>query len=140
MNNPTYAGRPFRAQALMLVAAAAMLGFPVGPGTSAKVDSFARVFSREAAVAPAPAPAAAYVESSDVLPPFPDEAVGVSPGRAYAWVPGYYRWTESRGANHWVWFKGHYEYPPSPRAAWMAPHFEDSGSTMIYVGGYWRIP
>ena len=140
MNNPTYAGRPFRAQALMLVAAAAMLGLPAGPRTSVQVDSLARAFSRGTAVATPRAPVAVYVESTDVLPPFPDEAIGVSPGRAYTWVPGYYRWTASHGGYHWVWFKGHYEYPPRPGAEWMAPHFEDSGSTMIYVGGYWRIP
>ena len=139
MNNPTPTGRPFHGQVLMFGAAAAMLGLPVGPGTSVQVDSLARAFSRKAAVAVRHAPAV-YVESSDVLPPFPDETVGVSPGWAYAWVPGYYRWTASRGGYHWVWFKGHYEYPPRPGAEWMAPHFEDSGSTTIYVGGYWRIP
>jgi hypothetical protein len=140
MNNPTYTGRSFHGQALLLAAAVVMLGLPAGPGTSVQVDSFTRAFSRRAAVARQPAPAAVYVESSGVLPPFPSESAGPSPGRSYAWVPGYYRWAASHGGFHWVWFKGHYEFPPSPGAEWMAPHFEDSGSSMIYVGGYWRIP
>jgi len=138
MNNPTRAARPFHGQALMFVAAAAMLGLPSGPGTSVQVDSLARAFSRGAAAAPR-APAA-YVESSQALPPFPRESAGAPPGRDYRWVPGYYRWTAVRGGYHWVWFKGHYEYPPRAGAQWMAPHFEDCGNTRIYVGGYWRIP
>jgi hypothetical protein len=73
-----------------------------------------------------------------VAPQNPLEQKGNPPGPGYAWVPGYYSWSATHGGHHWTWFKGHFENPPRAGAVWVAPHFEDTGSDRIYVGGYWR--
>ncbi len=137
MNSPTYSGSPPYGH-LLLLTAAALAAMSVGLRVSVPEDPFQRTFVRQDVEAtPVQAAAPQYVEASDILPPPPHEVVGVSPGTDLTWVPGYYMWAAVRGGHHWVWFKGHYEHPPHPGAAWMAPHFEECGGGTVYVGGFW---
>jgi len=121
-------------------ALAALFALSVGPELVAPQNPFSQnFFMQRAAMLERVAHARpAYVESSQAFPPFPRETRGSAPGAGYAWVPGYYSWTATHGGHHWTWFKGHFENPPRPGAQWVAPHFEDTGSDRIYVGGYWR--
>lgn len=138
MNSPTYSGSPPYGH-LLLLTAAALAATSVGLRVSVPQNPFARGYVRQVIEAAQPqAGAPKNVETSDTLPPPPHEVVGVSPGKGYTWVPGYYLWAAVRGGHHWVWFKGHYEHPPHPGAAWMAPRLEDLGGSPVYIGGYWR--
>lgn len=119
-------------------ALAAFFALSIGPDVVAPQNPFAENFITKRATLVKPAPVTVYVESGNVLPPVPAEKPGVSPGPGYAWVPGYFSWSATRGGHHWTWFRGHFENPPRPGAVWVAPHFQDTGSDRIYVGGYWR--
>jgi hypothetical protein len=68
------------------------------------------------------------------VPPAPQtEVVTVSPGPAYAWVPGVWVW---RG--RWVWGPGHWAVGPHPHALWVQGHWERRGRRSYWVEGYWR--
>jgi hypothetical protein len=73
-----------------------------------------------------------YVRSGP--PPLRAEAVLVSPGPGYVWIPGYYR--NERGG--YVWIGGHYERSPRARARWVPGHWENSRRGWYYVDGHWR--
>jgi hypothetical protein len=139
MNSPTHSGNPLHGNLLLgfTTALAALAALSLGPDVRAPQNPFSENFLTQRATV-AKAASARVVESSTAFPPFPKELKGVAPGPGYAWVPGYYSWTVSHGGHHWAWFRGHYENPPRMGAIWVAPHFEDTGSDRIYVGGYWR--
>jgi hypothetical protein len=68
-------------------------------------------------------------------PPLRREAVLVSPGPGYVWVPGYYRYERSG----YLWVGGRYERPPRARARWVAGHWQqDRRRGWFYVQGHWR--
>ena len=124
----------------MTTALAAFFALSIGPELVAPQNPFSQNFLVQR-VAPRFVPAKrSYVETRDAFPPFPREEHGQAPAAGYAWVPGYYSWTATHGGYHWTWFRGHFENPPRAGALWVAPHFEDTGSDRIYVGGYWRQP
>lgn len=138
MRAPVDFGRSQQGHFPLFFAAAAVLALAIGPEISVPTRQFAKAVS-QGRTAPVQVAAAAPVSyaSGEVFPPFPEETRGASPGRGYVWIPGYYRWAASHGGYRWVWFDGHYEYPPRPRAAWMAPSLVKVGASMIYIGGYW---
>jgi hypothetical protein len=75
-----------------------------------------------------------YVQSPPpAVPAPPPEAVVVTPGPAYVWVPGYWSWNGS-----WVWVAGHYVVPPHPRAVWVGPHWGHGPHGYVWIRGYWR--
>jgi hypothetical protein len=67
-------------------------------------------------------------------PPLRTEAVLVSPGPAYVWVPGYDRYD----GRAYVWEAGRYERPPRPRARWVAGHWQQERRGWFWVDGHWR--
>jgi hypothetical protein len=67
-------------------------------------------------------------------PPLRAEAVLVSPGPGYVWVPGYYQYT----GGGYVWVGGRYERPPRARARWEAAHWERDRRGWYFVEGHWR--
>ena len=141
MNSPTHSGNPTHGNLLVgfTTALAALFALSIAPNVVAPQNPFAQNFiTKRAAIERRISAAAATNESGTVLPPFPLERKGNPPGPGYAWVPGYYSWSATHGGHHWTWFKGHFENPPRTGAVWVAPHFEDTGSDRIYVGGYWR--
>ncbi len=73
-----------------------------------------------------------YVRSGP--PPLRSEAVLVSPGPGYVWIPGYYRY--ERGGD--VWIGGHYDRAPRARARWVPGHWENSRRGWYFVEGHWR--
>ncbi len=141
MNSPIQSGTPAHGHLLMgfTTALAALFALSIGPELVAPQNPFAQNFFMPRGTVQKVAPAKpAYVESRSTFPPFPQEARGTPPGAGYAWVPGYYSWTATHGGYHWTWFRGHFENPPRQGAQWVAPHFAETGSDRIYVGGYWR--
>ena len=73
-----------------------------------------------------------YIRSGP--PPLRAEAVLVSPGPGYVWVPGYYRY-EGGG---YVWLPGRYERAPRARARWVPAHWERDRRGWYFVDGHWR--
>jgi len=67
-------------------------------------------------------------------PPLRREAVLVSPGPEYVWVPGYYRYD----GRAYLWVAGRYERPPRPRARWVAGHWQQERRVWFWVDGHWR--
>jgi hypothetical protein len=67
-------------------------------------------------------------------PPLRSEAVLVSPGPGYVWIPGHYRY--ERGG--YVWVGGRYERAPRSRARWVPGHWENGRRGWYYVEGHWR--
>jgi hypothetical protein len=67
-------------------------------------------------------------------PPLRTEAVLVSPGPQYVWVPGYYRYD----GRAYVWVAGQYERPPRPRARWATGHWQQDRRGWFWVDGHWR--
>jgi hypothetical protein len=85
-----------------------------------------------AATACAGASGRVYVRTGP--PPLRREAVLVSPGPGYVWVPGYYRYDRSG----YVWVGGRYERPPRARARWVAGHWQHDRRGWFFVDGHWR--
>ena len=67
-------------------------------------------------------------------PPLRTEAVIVSPGPGYVWVPGYYR-SDGRA---YLWVAGRSERPPRARARWVSGHWQQDGRGWFWVDGHWR--
>jgi hypothetical protein len=68
------------------------------------------------------------------IPPAPQaEVVGVSPGPAYVWVPGYWTWQ-----GRWVWIGGCWTIRLHPHAVWVGGHWGHRGHGYVWVRGYWR--
>ena len=97
-----------------------------------RIPTAALVFTASLCASTACASGRVYVR---VGPPVPRvEAVLVSPGPRYVWLPGYYRWD---GAAY-VWLPGRYELPPRPRAVWVRPHWERERRGWYFIQGHWR--
>ena len=70
-----------------------------------------------------------------VAPPPPIvEHRPVPPGRAYAWVGGYYRWNGHR----YVWVGGHWVMPPHYGGVWVPGHWAPRGGGYVWIAGHWR--
>ncbi|HXO20987.1 MAG TPA: hypothetical protein VOA87_13815 [Thermoanaerobaculia bacterium] len=67
-------------------------------------------------------------------PPFRHEAVIVTPGPGYVWLPGYYDWRDS----NYFWVEGRWEQPPRRGAIWVAPRYVRRHGTFYYHRGHWR--
>ena len=67
-------------------------------------------------------------------PPVRREAVLVSPGPGYVWIPGYY----SYAGNGYAWVPGRYERAPRARARWTPAHWERDRRGWFFVEGRWR--
>ena len=78
--------------------------------------------TREAVVAKAP-PARIRFESKPA-----------SPGPAYVWIGGHWRWT----GTSYVWVSGHWVNPPRPGAVWVAGHWAHRGGGYVWIEGHWR--
>jgi len=73
-----------------------------------------------------------YIRSGP--PPLRAEAVVVSPGPGYVWIPGYYNY---RGGGY-AWVGGRYERAPRARARWVPSHWERDRRGWYFVEGRWR--
>jgi hypothetical protein len=87
-------------------------------------------------------PAAAQVSGGIYVqfgPPAPVyQPVPPPPGPYYVWVPGYYRWDDSR----YVWVSGRYERPPYAGAYWVPGYWGHHGrgrgrGEWYWVPGHW---
>ena len=67
-------------------------------------------------------------------PPMRTEAVIVSPGPGYVWVPGYYRYD----GGGYVWVGGRWDRPPRGRGRWVPAHWERDRRGWYFVEGHWR--
>ncbi len=67
--------------------------------------------------------------------PPPPEPIYVSPppppGPTAVWVPGQYQWDGYR----WVWYPGHYAYPPYPDAVWLDGYWAVAMCGWVAIGG-----
>jgi hypothetical protein len=73
-----------------------------------------------------------YVETG---PPAPIvEAVVVSPGPEFVWVPGYYRWD----GGAYLWMAGRWERPPHGQRRWVPGSWDHSKRGWRYREGRWR--
>ena len=91
---------------------------------------FAVILSGAACGTTAP-PNAVYV---DVAPPKPlEETKGISPGSAYVWTKGYYRWDGST----YIWVDGGWKRPPRAGAVWTPGIWKKSGKGWYWVDGRW---
>ena len=75
-----------------------------------------------------------YVEAPLPPPPPRAEVIVATPGVAYVWVPGHWRWRE--GAYFWQ--AGAWRRPPRAGAAWVEPRYENRGNRWVLIEGYWR--
>ena len=73
-----------------------------------------------------------YVRSGP--PPLRSEAVIVSPGPGYIWVPGYYRYD----GGGYLWVGGRWDRPPRGRGRWVPSHWERDRRGWYFVEGHWR--
>ncbi len=70
-----------------------------------------------------------------VGPPAPIvEARVIPPGRAYVWVPGYYRWD----GRTYVWVAGRWELPPARCHAWVPGHWAQHRRGWYWVNDHRR--
>lgn len=103
-------------------------------------------------VHPVAAPVAVYVEPQPVIsvyidppveqpPPVfigwapPPMLVDAPPSMPFAdavWVGGYWGWQ-----GRWVWAAGRWIAPPQPNLLWVQPYYENRGSAVVFVTGYW---
>jgi hypothetical protein len=86
----------------------------------------------------APPPAEPGPDPNSVVaqaPPAPQvEAVPVSPGPTYYWVPGYWNWS-GRG---WIWVGGGWHPRPWHGAVWVGGHWAHHNHGWVWIGGNWR--
>jgi hypothetical protein len=69
-----------------------------------------------------------------VAPPKPlEEKQGVSPGTAYVWTKGYYRWDGST----YIWVDGGWKRPPRAGAVWVSGTWKRSSKGWYWVDGRW---
>ena len=62
------------------------------------------------------------------------ETQPVSPGAAYVWTTGYWRWT---GAQY-VWVPGTWIARPTPAAVWVAGHWVRRPGGWVWIAGHWQ--
>jgi WXXGXW repeat (2 copies) len=76
----------------------------------------------------------AYIQ---IGPPAPVvETLPVSPGPAYYWIPGYWRWNGYR----YAWAHGYYAYRPYAGAIWRPGHWYHAPGGWYWRGGHWGRP
>lgn len=63
------------------------------------------------------------------------EVIVESPGRGFAWVPGYWA---GRPRSGYEWVPGRWVRPPRPRAVWIAPRWERRDRGWFFVEGRWH--
>jgi hypothetical protein len=83
--------------------------------------------------APPPGPAPPTVVVTERPPAPVHEGVMVSPGPAYAWMPGYWTWN-----GRWIWVSGCWVACPHPHAVLVPGHWAHHGHGYVWVNGYWR--
>jgi hypothetical protein len=62
------------------------------------------------------------------------EAETVSPGPAYAYTRGYWRWT----GTDYVWVSGAWVERPRPAAVWVEGHWMRRPGGWVWIAGHWR--
>lgn len=77
------------------------------------------------------APVAVMVEEEP--PALIVEQVTPSPGAAYVWKEGYWKWN-----GHWKWVRGRWELKPSSEAVWVPGVWEQHHHHWVYKEGHWR--
>src|SRR5262245_24818081 len=71
----------------------------------------------------------------NAVPPAPVyEVRRASPGPAYVWTDGYYRWT---GRNY-AWTPGRWVAKPRANAKWVKGRWEKNRKGYYYVEGKWK--
>jgi hypothetical protein len=75
-----------------------------------------------------------YVRTAPPAPIY--ESVPVSPGAAYYWVAGYWRWN----GYTYVWVRGHYDYRPYAGAVWHPGHWRYTPNGWVWIAGHWGRP
>jgi hypothetical protein len=86
------------------------------------------------AVAARPPTTMVVTEFGAAPPPLIAETVVVSPGPAYVWVPGYWRWY----GHGWGWVRGAWVIPPHRRAVWVEGGWGRRFGRTIWIEGHWR--
>jgi hypothetical protein len=88
---------------------------------------------------PPPAPTVTSVPAPEVTvrqaPPAPRVATPPPPpAPGYAWVPGYWTWSN----NAWIWVPGKWERPPERTATWVPGQWRDLGDRWVWRQGPWE--
>jgi len=88
---------------------------------------------------PPPAPRVTSVPAPEVIvrqspPPPRMETRPPQPAPGYAWVPGYWTWSN----NAWVWAPGQWERPPERTATWVPGQWTDLGDRWVWRQGHWE--
>jgi hypothetical protein len=73
-------------------------------------------------------------EVGSAPPPAIVETVVVSPGPAYVWVPGYWRWY----GHSWGWIHGGWVIPPRRGVMWVEGRWGRRFGRVMWVEGHWR--
>lgn len=76
-------------------------------------------------------PAEVYVEQDP--PALIVETRTASPGPAYVWINGYWKWNKD-----WKWVKGKWVLKPSPQASWVAGTWEKKHHHWVWKEGHWE--
>jgi len=66
-------------------------------------------------------------------PPPRREMRSASPGAAYFWVPGHWKWRH----GDWYWIRGHWEKKRRGKV-WVPGHWERRGNRRAWIPGHWR--
>jgi WXXGXW repeat (2 copies) len=83
---------------------------------------------------PGTRPVAREVVVTQAPPVVRVEAQTVSPGPAYVWTRGYWRWT---GAGY-EWAPGTWVTRPSPRTVWVEGHWVRRPGGWVWIAGHWQ--
>jgi hypothetical protein len=62
------------------------------------------------------------------------ETQPASPGVAYVWTPGYWRWT----GTSYVWVSGSWVMPPRQAAVWVPGHWVRRAGGWVWIAGHWQ--
>ena len=57
-----------------------------------------------------------------------------SPGPAYVWIPGHYRWVKTS----FEWVPGHWEVPPHEHAVWVPYKWVKQNGGWVLKDGRWK--
>jgi hypothetical protein len=75
-----------------------------------------------------------YVEAPLPPPPPRAEVIVETPGSAFVWVPGHWRWRD----GGYLWVRGAWRRPPRYGAVWVEPRYEQREGRWVFVEGFWR--